>query len=373
MITYARSRLWVGIFSVGTWVLLSMMTLLNIETLSAFFHHLSLFDSIIVFLGFYIFISFPFDMVGGFYLPRKYERNNQSFSSFLLTYIRGIFLHSIFLFIIAFLLLNLFTTYSLSQSLLPLIFTCLVLQLILSFSQATIAKIISKFTISNSSEPSHEVWESSDIGFTGGIPLPGIKSIIPKHWIEKFSSDEIQLLLNRRNFLKQTHSHYLGVLGAIIFNLFGVLVGYGSLTLLGITLSTHGYMSFLLVWASSVSLWSFLGLLILPSLSQKATLLADISWKNEDRNKITHLITNLDHFQDSEPRRKPQIQKIFHPIASVELRLQALEKNEKISKGTWHIARYCLYYSWSILSLLGRAVHCNVGRSHLWVFLPSDG
>ena len=375
MMTYARSRLWVGILSVGTWVLLSITFLLSIDRLPESLRSLSLADSILTFIGMYFLISMPFDFVGGYLLPKKYERSKQNLFSFITSYIRGVFYHGSILFLIAFIFLNLLKAFDFSQILLPLLLTIFCVQILFSLFQAQIANLLSNFKVSTSSDviQSYEVWESSDIGFTGGIPFLSKKSIIPKYWIEKFSTDEIQLLLNRRIFLKEKHSHSLGIFGAILFNLFGAVIGYGGCLFTGITLSTHGFLSFLLVWASSVSLWSFIGLLFLPSFSQKATLFGDQSWKKEERNKIAHLIENLDTLQDKEPSRQPQIQKIFHPIASVDLRVLALEKDQEISKGAWHIARYTLFFSWSILSFMGRAVHCNVGRPHLWVFLPSDG
>ena len=36
-----------------------------------------------------------------------------------------------------------------------------------------------------------------------------------------------------------------------------------------------------------------------------------------------------------------------------------------------NLARINLYYSWATLTLLGRAVHCNVGQPALWVLPPS--
>jgi hypothetical protein len=375
MMTYARSRLWVGILSVGTWVLLSITLLFSIERIPESLRSLSLADSILTFIGMYFLISMPFDFLGGYLLPKKYERSKQNLFSFITSYIRGVFYHGSILFLIAFVFLNLLKAFDFSQVLLPLLLTIFFIQILFALFQAQIAKLLANFKESNSSDvlQSYEVWESSDIGFTGGIPFLSKKSIIPKYWIEKFSPDEIQLLLDRRTFLKEKHSHLLGIFGAILFNLCGAAIGYGGCLFTGISLSTHGYLSFLLVWASSVSLWSFIGLLFLPSYSQKATLFGDQSWKKEERTKISHLIENLDTFQDKEPSRQAQIQKIFHPIASVDLRVTALENDQEISKGAWHIARYTLFFSWSILSFMGRAVHCNVGRPNLWVFLPSDG
>ncbi len=375
MMTYARSRLWVGILSVGTWVIISTTLLFSIERLPESFRGLSLTDSILTFIGLYFLISLPFDFIGGYFLPKKYERSNQNLFSYVTSYIRGVLYHGSILFLIAFIFLNILQSFDFSQVLLPLLLTIFCLQILFAVFQAQIANLLSNFKVSNSSDvtQSYEVWESSDIGFTGGIPFLSKKSVIPKHWIEKFSPDEVQFLLNRRLFLKEKHSHLLGIGGAILFNLFGAAIGYGGCLFTGISLTTHGYLAFLLVWASSVSLWSFIGLLFLPSYSQKATLFGDQSWKKEERSKIAHMIENLDTFQDKEPSRQPQIQTIFHPIASVDLRVLALENDQEISKGAWHIARYTLFFSWSILSFMGRAVHCNVGRPNLWVFLPSDG
>jgi len=375
MMTYARSRLWVGILSVGTWVIISTTLLFTIENLHEYFRTLSLIQSILIFLGLYVLISMPFDFVGGYFLPKKYERSKQSLFSFVASYIRGVFFHCVFLFLIAYIILYLLKTDELSNLFLPILLIIFSIQILLALFQAQIAKLLANLKRSDSSDvsQSYEVWESSDIGFTGGIPFLSQKTILPKNWTLNFSPDEIQQLLNRRKFLKEKHSHLLGIGGAILFNLIGVAIGYAGCLYIGISLSPHGYLSFLLVWASSVSLWSFLGLLVLPSFSQKATLFGDQSWKKGDQNKITKLIEELDAFQDQEPKRQEQIQRIFHPIASVDLRVRALEIDQEISNGAWHIARYTLFYSWSILSFMGRAVHCNVGRPDLWVFLPSDG
>jgi hypothetical protein len=375
MMTYARSRLWVGILSVGTWVIISTTILLTIEKLPDFLRDLSLIHSILTFLGLYVLISMPFDFVGGYLLPKKYERSKQSLFSFIATYIRGVFFHCAFLFFIALILLYLLKTDELSNLLLPLLLITFSIQILLVLFQPQIAKLLANFDSSTSLDvsQSYEVWESSDIGFTGGIPFLSQKTILPKHWIQNFAIDEIQFLVNRRNFLKEKHCHLLGIGGAILFNLLGVAIGYAGCLFLGISLSTYGYLYFLLVWSSSVSLWSFCGLLFLPSLSQRATLFGDLCWKKENYIKITKLIEKLDSLQDQEPKRQEQIQRIFHPIASVDLRVRALEIDQEISSGAWHIARYTLFYSWSTLSFMGRAVHCNVGRPNLWVFLPSDG
>ena len=79
--------------------------------------------------------------------------------------------------------------------------------------------------------------------------------------------------------------------------------------------------------------------------------------------------------QDDEPDRSAQLESIFHPIPSVRRRIRALTSPQRSDPagGAWNLARTALYLSHTGLSLLPRAVHCNVGRPELWVYLPTDG
>ncbi len=372
--TYARARLWVGISSVGTWVVLSLFVLFRIKSLSLEFPSLSLPSSILVFLGLYTLVSLPFDIVGGYLLPLKYGRSKQNFINFMLGYLRGIFVYGSLIFVFVYILLSILTTVSGSYLLPVLLFVVTISQILLAIGQSPIAKLVAKFysVKQKDSENGYEVWEGSDIGFTGGLSFFQKGSIIPKQWIESFSQEEISLLLKRREFLTKNHSHLVGIWGAILFNTVGLFFGYLGCLATGISLEDNGYLSYVLVWSSSVTLWGFVGLLVLPSLSQKATLVGDSVWSKDNKDTVSTLVAKLDAYQDKEPNRKPQIQKIFHPIASVAIRLEHLGKIEN-NIVAWHIARYALFFSLPVLSLLGRAVHCNVGRPELWVFLPSDG
>jgi hypothetical protein len=135
-----------------------------------------------------------------------------------------------------------------------------------------------------------------------------------------------------------------------------------------------GNAGFLLMWASITSLWAFLGLVTLPTLSQKATLYADSVLKPHPPETVEQLIVHLDTLQDEEYIRPPAIQRVFHPISSVQQRMDAINAEaEPNSPAAYNVARLCLYLSWANLSFMSRAVHCNVGRPHLWVFLPTDG
>jgi len=81
--TYARSRLWLGICGVGTMVVLAVFMLAT-----RFRHHL--FPNIehwrpldllalIGFVGVFLVLMLPFDLLGGYLLPRRHGRLTQSF------------------------------------------------------------------------------------------------------------------------------------------------------------------------------------------------------------------------------------------------------------------------------------------------------
>lgn len=73
--------------------------------------------------------------------------------------------------------------------------------------------------------------------------------------------------------------------------------------------------------------------------------------------------------QDDEPERAVWIERVFHPVPSVDNRRRLTRSR---SFGAWHATRMMLFLSWSCLGLLSRAVHCNAGRPELWVLLPTD-
>ena len=120
------------------------------------------------------------------------------------------------------------------------------------------------------------------------------------------------------------------------------------------------------------SLWSFVGLLTLPTLSRRGVIEIDERAQIEGQTNEALRRTSrlLDELQDGEPRRPALVEVIFHPIPSLQSRLEGPRAQGRI--GFWDAARTSVYLSLAGLSLLGRAVHCNCGRPSMWVFLPTD-
>ncbi|NCA11940.1 hypothetical protein EBR56_09070, partial [bacterium] len=132
--------------------------------------------------------------------------------------------------------------------------------------------------------------------------------------------------------------------------------------------TAEGIVAFSLVF----TLWSFLGLLTLPTPSRRGVEQVDerMLAAGCPRATLARTIESLDDLQDRERERPTLVETIFHPVPSVEARLRGPHATGVA--GYWDAARTAVYVSLAGLGLLGRAVHCNCGRPSLWAFLPLD-
>ena len=126
-----------------------------------------------------------------------------------------------------------------------------------------------------------------------------------------------------------------------------------------------------LAFGAVFTLWSFVGLLVLPTLSRRASMAVDRRLVEEgvDPADLAALAGALDAMQDDEPSRAKWIEGIFHPIPNVTSR-GADGASARLA--AWDVTRTSAYLGIAGLSPLGRAVHCNSGRPSLWVYLPLD-
>jgi len=203
--------------------------------------------------------------------------------------------------------------------------------------------------------------------FTGGIVGLGKgRLVVPQAWRETLSKEALELLLVRKKALIANGSRLSGVLSALLWNFVGFSLAYGAA---GTLANVAGLISFSL-WST---LWAFLGVLVLPTLSRRGVFAGDALALagGDDRTLLEKTIAELDKDQDDEYSRATGVETIFHPIPSAARRITKLGV-PTATWGPWHTARVALYLSWANLSLLSRAVHCNIGRPEVWVFLPSD-
>ena len=379
--TYARSRLWLGITGVGSLVVITGLALVfglpdawfaqDDATIGVELTQLCLLTA---FVAAWL---MPLDFLGGYWLPRAYERSKVSFSSWLVQYLATVLLQAMLF--VGFGCGILLASQSFGMlggvlTVLTAIGLCVCLRnWLVSGRRAESAESTSKLVDALSLVQSWNVYvpktmivDHGDPGFTGGIIGWGkrLKIVVPSSWL-RFSTEQLATCIGRRALAVQTGSYQRGIIAAVLWNLAGFL---GCTWLTGSDLATVSGLVTTVCW---FTLWTFVGLLTLPTLSRNASLKIDQQLRERGASSDWILSTTfaMDQLQDGEPERRPLIEAIFHPIPSVASR-NATESGSGF--GAWNVARTTLFFSWACLGFLSRAVHCNVGRPELWTMLPSD-
>ena len=379
---YGRARLWLGISAVGTMVTLATLVLaFGIPSkfqpaIDANFG--SQVTGLLLFFLIYMLIQIPFDFLGGYWLPKKFGRSHPRLGTFLICLFRGIVSHGALLFIAALLIMVAggfagvagSATVGMAVSFLLLHFRVPIASVMSQMALVPTPAVATPHNKQSNIEQLKVInAESNDEGFTGGIVgvLRPRYQLFPMRWRDVLGTEGFELAVSRRNLAMATGSWLRGRLVALFFTAVGLLVA--ALLVDSKQLGTAwGTIQFSL-W---FSLWSFLGLLTLPTLSRRGVIEIDERAQADGYPvPLMRVVTErLDRLQDGEPTRPSLIETIFHPVPSVENRLEGPRSHHVT--GYWDAARTSVYLSLAGLGLLGRAVHCNCGRPALWVFLPTD-
>lgn len=371
--TYARARLWLGISGVGFIVLLSTLALVMGWPQAVFGQIPNNLSADVAALGWillaYGVLHLPLDYVGGYWLPCHFSRQCLLFSYFFSQYIRGTIVQSIILLLSALAVLAAGRAGGRPGALL-LIF---LVMLFMVEGQAWLAKLVAGLKITPQAQPLHGhpvVYIGGwDAGFSGGVVgLPGRERLVlPSLWQRVLPKEALNLELTRRLAALETGSRLRGLAVAIVWNLSGFalcsfLPGAGVTTVAELLATSLGF-----------TLWSFLGLLLLPTASRRGVYELDEFARRIGvrSDQFSAAVREIDQLQDDEPRRSSGIETIFHPVPSVERRVEQYE-DASPRRGAWNAARYALFLSWPCMGWLNRAVHCNSGRPELWVMLPTD-
>lgn len=349
--TYARARLWLGISGVGTFVVLAAIALgLNWAGRLPASN-----SSLLLFVVAYVLIQTPFDWLGGYILPRSFGRPTPGFAGFLLTWLRGVFVHAILL-LLCLAAMTVAGRFGVAGVVVAGAIVSAVLlecRVAIATAVASLRKVSDGPTTLASHNPT----------FTGGIAgFFRPRHVLPEHWKQVLGPAGFELAVRRRELAVATGSWRRGKIVAIAFTLAGLAL---SATLCGDALGTAAGTIQLALW---FTLWSFVGLLILPTISRRGVIEVDAAVAAPA--DLAENARKLDALGDDEPRRPALIESIFHPLPSVENRLAASPAGRAL--GAWDAARSTIYISLTGGSLLGRAVHCNAGQPALWVFLPAD-
>jgi hypothetical protein len=209
------------------------------------------------------------------------------------------------------------------------------------------------------------VVETGDEAFVGGFT--GVirpQLVVPASWFALPSGTLHGLLVRRRLAIGAPRVRGLAV--AMLWLALGATV---SGVLIGIPDSSSGLVRFSL----GTTLWSFLGVLVLPTPSRRAVVTLDQqAARVVGADAVREGMLVLDRWQDDEPARAPVVETVFHPVPGRAAREAALAGAPPRAGGAWRVARLALPLGLGGWSLLGRAVHCNLGRPALWWMLPGD-
>lgn len=375
--SYARARLWTGIAGVGTVVVLATI-LLATSAPSRLLEGRGgtpLADALLLasMLGLGALVVLPFEVLGGFVLPGRYGRPSPPLMRFAAGWLRGV------------LVLTTFSTASGTILLmagraggrLPALIVFVLIAVLMIVLQEPLARWVGGLrraaadrSQSLGADPERIVLlDGIDAGFSGGFTGPSATMVLPERWLDRFQPSTLALLVERRRQILVSGAWRRSLVLAILWNAAGFFLA-SHLPNAGVRTVSE-----LVTTALGFTLWTFIGLLALPTPSRRATLSADSLVAGDERAQghLAEAMQVLDQLQDDEPERSPGLESVFHPVPSVANRMRALARPSVRRTGTWHLARTALYLSHVGLSQLPRTVHCNVGRPELWVYLPTDG
>ncbi len=380
--TYARARLLLGICGVGSLVTLCSIVLVasipqRLLSSSTVFgvNDLSQLGLVALLLLLWL---IPLDFLGGFILPKQYLRTFESFRFWFWNYCFASLCQAMLFILFALAILSAGRRFGLVGALgvvCLITLLCFIVRNRMVNAKATTSEWMSqKLTAAKIQIHRWQVFvprvivvRHLDAGFTGGIIGLGSNAtvVVPEAWLMSMSTEELATAIARRAVAVNSGSYERGLALAFIWNFVGfavcsLLPGAGVSTVAALVTTICGF-----------TLWSFLGLLILPTVSRNASLQIDrvLHQHGTPVGLIQDAAWAVDRSLDAERQRPRMIEAIFHPVPSVSSR-NADSAHGRIA--AWNVARTALFFSWACFGMLSRAVHCNVGRPELWTMLPID-
>jgi hypothetical protein len=352
----ARSRLRLGITNVGFWVLTAIVGLrwlANRETIGPDFFTIALLFAMA------IAVQAAFDFVGGVILV-PYPRPTPM--GFVRIWLPAFFGHTLVLAVVG--ILSAMSLRITGGFGLGILFATGGL----SIGRRHLLRIIGGVETKERTQNSEAIFVATvdDPAFTGGIVGLGraARSLLPNRWIDALPESDLRVELIRRRWQIANGLPGRAFVGILLWNLLGAFIGT-QLFHFNLRTPTPA----LLGHACWMTLWTFVSLLVLPVLSRKSVFAADRAVADLGHDP-RGWIALFPHLVGEDGSRNAAVQSIFYPVPSAAMRLNQLG-HPAADFGPGNLARSNLYYSWATLTLLGRAVHCNLGRPALWVFPPS--
>jgi len=208
---------------------------------------------------------------------------------------------------------------------------------------------------------------STPVGaFTGGYVGVSRRSplLVPVEWMSQLPLRELEAELLRRKFQRSAGHPLKAVSAAIIWNVAGAYLAQWVLA--GNQLPA---IQLLIGFASWMTLWTFLGLLVFPSWTHRAVFATDRA-VGDSTPGLGDWIRRFPSLVGEDGHLSARMESTFYPIPSAERRFAMLQRPTPTS--VWgDVARTNLYFSLCGLTPIGRAVHCNLGRPVCWILPPN--
>lgn len=353
----AKRRLALGISNVGFWVLAAVAGLVWLTSSSVpQVGQTDLLQWMLAAVG----VQAVFDWVGGAVLM---PASHGGFKRFLPLWSRGVTVHTVLLWATGAVSL---VSYRLSGSFCPSMAVCI---LALFLFRGRVLQLVAGTRLRPASVAEMPCWSISarDPSFTGGVCGLGRGGmpLLPEAWEAGLTRAEMETLLQRRLWETQHRLPARALSFVLCWNLAGCGLGSVLLEIPGRAPETA-----LLLHVCWMTLWGFLGLLLLPTASRSAVFAADNAAAAKGCDAAAW-IQKFPEITGEDGNAQTLVQRVFYPVPSARERLQCLGTSPFLPV-FGNVARTNLYLSLATLTLLGRCVHCNVGRPELWVFPPSD-
>ncbi|MEO7359952.1 MAG: hypothetical protein ABI120_06465, partial [Gemmatimonadaceae bacterium] len=307
--TYARQRLWLGITGVGGTVVLAVAALMfdlphRLIPQTADQTFVKTVAAIALFWMAHAALLAPVDVIGGLLVVRERPR----FGRWVAAWLRAVGVQWLWFAFATALLLRADQQFGVTGALVVL----LLLQLALLSGQGVFARLTGSVRVCTTSQPLaaaatavglspnavREV-DADDPSFVGAWVGAGAHRVwVPQRWVRELSPAQLTIALARRAGVRTLGLRRRGVLLALAWNTVGFALATAAPRAELITAA--GFVT-VMAW---FTLWSFLGVLVLPTLSRPAVLAAD-RWArgSNDAALVRDTITQLDFWQDDEADR----------------------------------------------------------------------
>jgi hypothetical protein len=326
----------------------------------------------------YVAIMLPFDILGGYVLPKLGKQPDAPFFKFWKQLMRGVLAHALIFFLSGVLIMEVGKLYGTWGVMGALVGYSLLLLLL----QGPLARWLGNYQITASDTDSLRgklgelitrqiaVVRSEDQVFAGGVTgLPWAeKTIVPAHWMEQMPEEQLRAQILRRVGVVRTRSRHRGVLLAMVWNLYGfwsasLFAGAGVDNVQGLFLTSMAFV-----------VWMCFGQVVLCNFSKSGVVEAD---RYAAQNGISTEVLESALQQEIKWSRGGEadmglVERMLSSSMPLKQRLESLQLDSIGVPGAWESVRLAQFLSWACLGWFSRADYAVCGQPQNWALQTNE-